>query len=62
MQKKELMYNVSDALLLHISGGATSDYTIALIDADYRDSVAVTYYSGSKRFRHLIKIASKSSN
>jgi hypothetical protein len=62
MQEKELMYNVSDAMLFRISGGATSHYTLAIIDADFRDSVAVTHYPGSNIFEYLVEFASKSSN
>jgi hypothetical protein len=62
MQKKELMHNVSGAMLFHISGGAMSHFTLAIIDAGFRDSVAITHYPGSNVLWHLIKFASKSSN
>lgn len=56
------MHNVSDAKLMRISGGATSRFTLATIDADSRDPVAGTRHSGSNPLVYLIKTASTFSN
>jgi hypothetical protein len=56
------MHNVSDAKLMRMSVVATFHYALAIIDADFRDSVAVTHYPGSNIFEYLVEFASKSSN